>query len=264
MVYKGETPKSRLDLSKDFNKIGIKAGMNLMVHSSLSKIGYVIGGAPTVVSALMDVIGNDGTIVMPAKTPLCKHPESWEDKKIPENWVSKISKHLPVFDADITPTSMGAIPEAFRSWPDTLRSYHPTNSVCAWGKLAAEVTQDHNFEVSEGANTPYEKVYDLNFQLLLLGVGFDRCTMLHFSESKSMNPRFKTSNYPIIRSNEKVWVSVKDMGDDNGTHFPKIGELYVNHNDHRIGTIGEADSILFPVRNIVDFGIKYFNDTSNH
>jgi len=54
---KEKQPKSKEDLKKDFQKIGVEKGMNLMVHSSLSKIGWVIGGAQTVVSALIDSVG---------------------------------------------------------------------------------------------------------------------------------------------------------------------------------------------------------------
>ena len=84
-------PISKSELIKDFRAMGVKAGMNLMIHSSLSKMGWVIGGAQTVVSALTDIIGKEGTIVMPAATPFCLHPNDWGETKIPENWIPKNS-----------------------------------------------------------------------------------------------------------------------------------------------------------------------------
>ena len=252
-------PISKQDLINDFNLIGIKAGMNIMVHSSLSKIGWAIGGPQTVVYALKEIIGESGTIVMPAATPFCLHPNDWKGKNIPKEWINKIEDHLPVFDKDVTPTTMGAIPEVFRNWPKTLRSDHPISSVCANGKLAEIITASHNLEISEGINTPYEKVYDYDFKILLLGVGFNRCTMLHFAESRSKNRRITMSKYPVVKNGKRVWIEVKDMGSDNSTHFPKIGGLFMNGNKLNIGKIGAAESILFPVRPLVDFGTEYFN-----
>jgi aminoglycoside 3-N-acetyltransferase len=255
-----EQPISKRDLIKDFQTIGIKNGMNLMVHSSLSKIGWVIGGAQTVISALVDIVGSEGTIVMPSATPYCLHPKSWEDIEIPKHWIPKITECLPVFEINTTPTTLGVIPETFRNWPGTLRSDHPISSVCARGKLAAVIIQKHNLEISEGKDTPYEKVYEIDFNILLLGVGFNRCTMLHFAEFKSKNRRLTVSNYPILIENKRVWIEVQDMGNDNSTHFPKIGELFLNEKRIKKQKIGEADSFLFPAKAIVDFGVNYFDN----
>lgn len=253
-------PISKDDLIHDFKHIGIEEGMNIMVHSSLSKIGWVIGGPQTVIYALKEVIGEYGTIVMPAATPNCLHPRYWEDTDIPEEWIPKIEAHLPVFDKYTTPTAMGAIPEAFRNWPKTLRSDHPISSVCANGKLAETITTFHNLEFSEGVNTPYEKIYEFDFRILLLGVGFNRCTMLHFAESKSKNPRITTSRYAKLQAGQRVWLDVRDMANDNSTHFPVIGEQYVKSHGATIGKTGHADSILLSARSLVDFATKYFDE----
>lgn len=251
-------PISIQDLVNGFKKIGLEKSMNLMVHSSLSKIGWVIGGANAVITALFEIIGNKGTIVMPSATPDCLHPEDW-DKKINPDWIPKIIENLPVFELNTTPTTMGAVPEAFRNWPNTVRSNHPISSVCANGKIAEEIVEHHRLEISEGINTPYEKLYKNSFNILLLGVGFNRCTMLHFAESKSDHKRITYSRYPIVKNGKKEWVSVKDMGNDNSTYFPIIGKQYMDKNGVLTKKIGNADSILVDVKSLVDFGTGYFN-----
>ena len=150
-------PIPKIALKKDLQKIGVSAGSKLMVHSAMSKIGWVIGGAPTVVSALIECVGAKGTLVMPAATPLCLHPNQWDDSSIPKVWIPKIANNLPLFDVKHTPTTMGAIPETFRNWEGTLRSNHPISSVCANGKLAPEIIEAHQLELSEGPNTPLRK-----------------------------------------------------------------------------------------------------------
>ena len=104
--------------------------MTPLVHSSLSSIGWV-SGAPTVVRALLPVLGKGGTLVMPAATPHCTDPATWSDPRLPEAWLAELREHLPIFDARTTPSSLGAVCETFRNWPDTLRSDYPVESVCA-------------------------------------------------------------------------------------------------------------------------------------
>ncbi len=58
--------------------------MTLVVHSSLSSIGWVVGGAPTIVSALLDAIGETGTLAMPSATPHCADPATWTDPQVPQ------------------------------------------------------------------------------------------------------------------------------------------------------------------------------------
>ena len=50
------------DVLNTFEKLGLKSGQVIMVHTSLSSIGYVCGGAQTIIEALIEAVGNDGTI----------------------------------------------------------------------------------------------------------------------------------------------------------------------------------------------------------
>ncbi|EZH71347.1 hypothetical protein ATO12_08130 [Aquimarina atlantica] len=257
--FNNTTPISKKDVLNDLKKIGITEGVNIMVHSSLSKIGWVIGGAYTVVEALVELIGEKGTLVMPAATPYCLHPTQWGDDNIPKKWSTKIAKNLPLFNIKNTPTTMGAIPETFRNWNGSLRSNHPISSVSARGAMAKDIVEEHNLVLSESINTPYEKIYNNDFKILLLGVGFNRCTMLHFGESLSNNPRLTKSKYQIIEDNRKKWVEIADMANDNSTYFPQIGKEFLELKRVRVGKIGSAESMLFSTKELVDFSIQYFN-----
>ncbi|MDN5216471.1 AAC(3) family N-acetyltransferase [Fulvivirgaceae bacterium BMA12] len=245
-------------LIEDLWSIGVKPGMDLMVHSSLSAIGWVLGGAPTVVTALLEVIGRQGTLVMPSATPLCADPTSWDEVSVPDKWLEDIRINLPVFDVKTTPTTMGAIAECFRTWPHTIRSNHPISSVCANGARAQEIVSEHALAFSEGAGTPFEKLYDLNASVLLLGVGFNRCTVLHFAESLVSNRRTKLSRFPMLKDGQRIWEEVPDMGNDNSTHFPAVGEKFVADKNAQSGLIGQAKSTLFSVPELVRFARPYF------
>ena len=155
---------------------------------------------------------------------------------------------------------MGAICEAFRTWPDTLRSGHPVESICARGVAASTITGEHPLAFSEGPGGPFEKLYDLDCRVLLLGVGFNRCTALHFAESLLDRRRVKTLRFPMLENGQRVWKEVPNVGDDNDTHFPAIGHGYASAGGGRRGLIGDARSVLFPMRDMVDFAVSWFGD----
>ena len=97
--------------------IGVGPGMKLMVHSSLKSFGQVEGGALTVIRALMDAVGPAGTVMMPS----FNHGEIFH-------------RGRGVYDPFTTPTSNGAIPDAFWRLPGVVRSLNPTHPFACWGR----------------------------------------------------------------------------------------------------------------------------------
>ena len=190
--------------------------MTVMVHSALGRVGYTVGGPVTVIAALLEVLGGEGTLVMPGESPQLADPATWVNPRVDPAWHDPIREHLPVFDPRTTPTTMGAVPEAFRTYPGTRRSHHPLVSVCAHGRHAEAITREHPLAFCEGRGTPFEKLYDLDAQTLLLGVGFDRCTSLHFAESLVPNRRTKVMRMLAEVDGRRAWIDVPQMGADGG------------------------------------------------
>ncbi|MDA8019859.1 MAG: AAC(3) family N-acetyltransferase [Thermoanaerobaculia bacterium] len=252
-------PKTAASLHRDLGALGIERGSTLMVHSSLRSIGWVVGGQQTVVRSLLDAVGDHGTLVMPAATPLCGDPASWSAPKLPDDWIDEVREHLPLFDPQTTPTTLGAIPEAFRTWPGTLRSLHPLESVSANGTNAELITREHSLAFSEGADGPVGRLHDLDARILLLGVGFNRCTALHFAESLAPKRRVTKVRFPAEIDGRRVWTEVPNVADDNDTHFPMIGQKFLAAGRARQGRIGDAESVLFAMRDLVETAVEYFD-----
>src|SRR5213082_1002062 len=77
-------------LLADFTALGVTPGMTLLVHSSLSALGWVCGGPVAVVRALLDVLTPSGTLVMPAHSANLSDPAQWENPPVPSEWVPVI------------------------------------------------------------------------------------------------------------------------------------------------------------------------------
>ena len=245
------------DLVADLRALGVGEGQVLMVHSSLRSMGHVLGGAATVVRALLAALGDRGTLVMPAFSPEVSDPAGWPEPALPAEWIERARAQVPAYDAATTPTSMGAIPETFRCWPGVRRGPHPQVSVCARGPRAAEIIAPHALAWGEGAGSPFERLAEMDAGLLLLGVGFNRAALLHYAKSLVPHGRRKVRRIPIDDGAERSWVEVPDVGDDLDTHFPPLGAAFLAEGRARRGKVGEADAVLASARELTAFASQY-------
>lgn len=246
-------------LRRDLTAIGVRAGDVLLVHSSLARIGWVCGAEVAVVQALLEAVGQEGTLVMPAHSGANSDPAQWQHPPVPREWWDTIYATMPPFDKDCTPTHrMGRIAECFRCYHGTVRSDHPQTSFCANGPLADEIVGAHPLVPQFGVDSPLGKMYRLDAKVLLLGVGYDRCTSFHLAE-------VLTGRMPVVRMGaalraargERRWAWFDDV-DPNGDDFERIGADYEAHADGVvIGRIGNAISRLFAMAPAVDFATRW-------
>lgn len=144
---------------------GFRRGGVVLVHSSVRSLGPLPGGLEPVVRGLLAALGEDGTLLMPALSYLHVTPAQ------------------PFFDARRTPSNVGSLPEYFRNRPGTLRSTHPTHSVCGVGPLAGRILGRHHLDCTPvGPNSPFRALGDLDGQggqILFLGCGLSPNTSMH-------------------------------------------------------------------------------------
>ena len=165
------------DILDALSAVGMRAGQTVMVHCSLSSLGYVCGGAQPVIEALLQTVGETGTIMMPTQSWKNLDPESGVHWQEPQEWWQLIRDNWPAYDERITPTNtMGAVAEMFRTWPGTHRSDHPARSVAANGRHAQFLTENHDLSNIFGDGSPIARLYDLDGYVLLVGVGYDKNT----------------------------------------------------------------------------------------
>lgn len=150
-------------LAADFRQLGVQEGMTLLLHSSLKSLGqWVAGGPVAVILALEQVLGEDGTLVMPTQSSDLTDPSGWSRPPVPEAWWPEIREHMPAYDPDLTPIrGMGIIPDCFRKQRGVRRSSHPIDSFAAWGKHRDVIIDSHGLEYAFGERSPLARIYEL-------------------------------------------------------------------------------------------------------
>lgn len=233
------------EIVEGFNKIGLKKGSIVLVHSSLRSFGYVEGGANTVIKALLETVGNDGVAMVPTLTG-----KYTNDKYNP-----------PIFDVRKTPCITGEIPENFRHMPEAKRSLHPTHSVTAIGSRRDELLFEHETGKSPcDKKSPYFKNAMLDGYVMLIGVDQESNTTIHCCEEIAGVPyhlqRDITEINIVDYSGNKI--SMKNNLHDwykPPTDFNKFDALYLFHGIMKKIKIGNSNIRLIKARDMIEFSV---------
>lgn len=260
LIAAAELPSTRESLCADFRKIGIQEGDILLVHSSLSSLGWVCGGEEAVVLALQDAVGTNGTLVMPTHTSDNTEPSNWQNPPVPKDWWPVIRASMPAFNPETTPTAhMGRIPECFRKFPGVLRSCHSIGSFAAWGEHAAALVANHPLEPMFGDLSPIGRLYDRNAKVLLLGVSYGRCTSLHLAEYRSScKKKIIQEGTAMLVDGVRTWVDVSIAALETDD-FEQIGAAFEETRSAVAGKIANATAKVCQVRELVDFAVPWMN-----
>jgi len=242
-------------LAIDLRRIGLQPNDSVLVHSSLSKIGFVAGGSQTVIEALFDVIGSQGTLLFPSFPALGRNKTHLQD--------------YPVFDLKNTESRMGSMTEYFRKLDGVLRSFHPTDSVCAKGPLAEYFTNSHFGQLTPyNEYSPFRKLCNKNGKILMLGTTLNgACTNLHTLEDavdfiypvydeKIVDVKMIDMNGLVSQMKTKVHnpdYSSKRNCDALKPMFEREGAL-VN------GYVGEANCMLIDADKLLEVMVRNYNE----
>ena len=186
-------------LAGEFRRLGVRPGMAVMMHASLSGLGYLPNGPYDVIDAVLDVVGPGGTMLMPAHSGQLTDPADWQNPPVPAEWVGAIRAAMEPFDPERTPVrNRGLLAEYFLRMPGARRSCHPLNSVAAFGARADYFTANHPLDESEGIGSPCHKLYETGGHVLLLGVGLEACSALHAAEFIADVPYLAETNIKVL------------------------------------------------------------------
>ncbi|MER6071271.1 AAC(3) family N-acetyltransferase [Streptomyces sp. NPDC001817] len=244
---------TRDTLATQLRLLGVETGEILLVHSSLSSLGWVNGGPVAVVQGLLDALGPSGTLVVPAQSADLSDPALWGRPPVPREWWDRIRATMPPYDPLITPTrGVGVIPETVRTWPGALRSAHPHTSFAALGPQAREITDGHAPDCRLGERSPLARLERLGARVLLLGAGYHACTAFHLAEYRIPAPLVDVGR-PAPGGG---WETVREVS-ITSDRFDELGHDFERDRPVVRGKVGAADARLFPVPDAVAYAERW-------
>jgi aminoglycoside 3-N-acetyltransferase len=230
------------DLSRGLNQLGVRPGMALEVHCSLSSFGHVTGGVETVIDTLMRAVGRDGAIVMPAFRLSPNLPLTEDDLRI------GLTQKIRILPEGEARSAMGIVADTFRKRGD-VRTGGGIFRVSAWGKDL------------EKHSAGFQHLIDGGGYALLLGVDIYRLSSMHYVEDalpEAIRDRFKPNEAARKKYPEGQWFIE--------SWLPPVKPWYrIQEEAYAKGliadaTIGGAKCMFFPVRPVIELYRKALLD----
>ena len=238
----------KADIVAGLRDLGVAAGAGVIVHSSLNSFGRVAGGAKTVVEALVETITPTGTLVLPSF-----------------NHGAAFGEDAPgYYDPTQTPTTNGAIPDAFWRMPLVRRSLNPTHPFAAWGLNADRYTQAHHKTITMGPESPLGLLCADGGFGLLLGVGYRANTFHHAVEMSRgvLCLGVRTEAYPMRLPDGRT-VEGRTWGWRERacpfTDEERYEDVIRDRGLERVATIGRSRVTLFKLQDCFDVLAEIFD-----
>jgi aminoglycoside 3-N-acetyltransferase len=271
-VPSGVRPVTRSELVRDLGALGLRSDGVVMVHASMSSLGWVVGGVDTVVLALLDAVGPGGTLTAVA---------GWDEDTYamaswPEDWQRAYRAELPGFDPMLTEANhdMGRVAERIRTWPGAVRGPHPESNLVALGARAGWIVAPHPDDDAFGPGTPLARLVEADGQVLMLGAPLETITLLHHAEAIAEVPDKRRVRYemPVMVDGERVWRSFHDIDSSEGAvdydrlGFGEVDAFEVIATDALAagcggrGPDGMSTSHLFDARALVRFAVGWLEE----
>lgn len=261
-------PLTRQDLVRQVRQLGVAPGDVLMVHCSLSSLGYVVGGADTVVGGLLEVIGPGGTLV--AMTGWAH--DAYDLQEWPHDVREAYLRDPPRFDPDLSEAAddYGRTAERIRTWRAARHSSHPEARFSAIGYRAQWIVGDHPWHHPYGPGSPLAKLVEAGGRVLMLGAPLETLTILHHAEELAEVQGKAEVVYPVPvhRGDGVEWRDIHDIETSKGAlpyeqvvgerdAFEVIGEEALARGIGTSGRVGTAVAHLFPAEDLLVFGVAW-------
>ncbi len=226
-----------VELAAQLRRLGVAPGGVLVVHCSFSRVGPVEGGPLALIGALERVLDATGTLVMPSMSDDDDHP----------------------FDVQRTPChGMGIVAETFWRMPGVARSDSP-HAFAARGPAAAAITAPHPIDLPHGLDSPIGRAFELDAQVLLLGVGHDADTTVHLAESLA-SVRYRRPKYAHVSiEGRPVRIDYGEI-DHCCERFELLDGWLEARGLQRRGRVGNAETRLVRSRDVVEVAIEHLRE----
>ena len=241
-------------IEQSLRRLGVRSGGVLLVHSSMSSLGYVLHGVDALLAGLRGALGPEGTLLVPAFTGEFTDPSCWQDPVLPPSLWNEVRESMPLFDrARTLPRMMGSLSIAMLLDPAARRSDHPLASFIALGPAAEDLCAEQDLFDPFGARGPLGRARAAGGQVVLLGVDQRKNSVLMHAHVMTDAPQVRQNKGPFLASvgGERRWITP--------SRFVECSEGYANlENDLvssglvRVARIGDSDCRLMEIGAVVD------------
>jgi aminoglycoside 3-N-acetyltransferase len=261
VVSRTERPVTPADVCAALRTVEVCDGDTIIVHASLSRLGWVVGGAHGVVAGLLEAVGPEGTVVMPAQTGI-SDPSTWQHPPVPASWWQTIRDTWPAFDPQATPRrEMGAVMECFARLDGVVHSGHPTLGFVARGPGARALMHPHSLESGLGDDSPLGRMYDAGTRIVLIGVDHANDTSLHLAEHRADWPgkTWRTDGAPMLVDGERQWVSYRTLDLDEDDFRTVVEAFEAAGGEQRRAPLGLGTVTACDQRALIDFATSWMS-----
>ena len=222
------------DIHTFLQNIGIKSDDTVLIHTSMRAIGEVEGGCDGLIDAFKSYL-SEGLFIVPTHT-----------------W-GTVGRGVNEFDVRTSVPCIGALPAVAAFRKDAVRSLHPTHSVAAFGKRAAEFVKGE-----EKSKTPcptdglWARLYDENAKILLLGVLLNRNTYIHaIDEMIGLEGKLAEIQMPLTvidYNGNRYETNFRPHGFTGAVNFENYRKPLEHFDAIKLSKLGNADATIFYTR----------------
>lgn len=253
------------DIIEVLQQVGIEKNDNLIVHVSMKSLGYVVGGVESIYRSFIDIVSEDGTIIVPAQSIELSHPGSWQNPPIKREWVPKVAELILPFNKRRTPVSpeLGIFCNYFSSQEETIRTNHPLYSFSIYGKLGKNdmMVNNKNLDFPFDMNSPLGWLYKNKGKIVMLGTDFETNTAIHLSETIVYSDIIEEKAKVLYKLGSR-WVRIKNIELEKYDDFKELEKKYCQENQEAFLSckLGNGLVRVFDFKNLVDYSARYYNE----
>lgn len=245
------------DLVRIFKSMGLSKGMILYVQSNILTFTYINGGNQAVIEALMEVVGFEGTIIMPSFSEQLVDPACSRKYLFERDVFEEMRESGQAFHKKRTPADQELANQLMRN--DAIyRSNHPLHSCVAWGKYAKLMCDKHPLHFSLGKDSFLDKICEMNGYVLLLGNSYQDCDIFKYALTLAAKAPIKIISSPIDKKGNTCYV---DMLEIEYTHkgIKNIKQMMEERSVVKDSFIGAAHCRFFKAKEAASLALAYYH-----
>ena len=249
------------DLIDLFNRFAIRRETVLEVVAPLDRSLPIIGGEATLIDALIEQIGPNGTIVTPMDFMDNLDPYAWHEMgnldESPQEYTRYRNAIRPFDAATSVSNPYNPLAENLRLRQGAMVSNHPTHAYVAYGKYAPLIINRQSLHLCRGEDSPTARLVEKRAKFLLLGVHLSALDALLLAYYRSESAPLVVCQSRLKLNDALVWKNYVDIDADTG-FFDSVESILIQQGLLKVSALGQVNCFYGQIGDVVDVLTKHF------